>query len=66
LKEVAKDVVGQIGDTTHLLETTTESWVGIEQIETVEEVHQEIQQAEVEIAKLTQETLGLTPVQRMV
>jgi hypothetical protein len=39
LKEAAKEVIGQIAyriaDTTHLLETTTKSWMGIEQIETV-------------------------------
>ena len=46
LKEVAKEVMGQImheiADMTHLLETTTESWTGIEKIEIVEEVHEQI------------------------
>ena len=46
LKEAAKEVIGQIAhqieDTTHLLETTTESWLGIEQIDAVEAVHEEI------------------------
>jgi hypothetical protein len=46
LKEATKEVIGQmayqIADTTHLLETTTESWMGIEQIEIVEDVHEEI------------------------
>ena len=51
---------------THLLETTTESWSGIEQIDAIEEVHEEIRQTKVEIAKLTEEPVGLTPVQRMV
>ena len=40
--------------------------MGIEQIETVEEVREEIQQTEAEIVKLIEETPGLTPVQRMV
>ena len=51
---------------THLLETTTESWTGIEKIEPFEEVHEEIRQTEAVIAKLTKEPPGLTPVQRMV
>ena len=67
MKEATKEVVGQIAhkitNTTHLLETTTESWMSIEQIEIVEEAHKEIQQAEAKIVKLTQETLGLTPIQ---
>ena len=54
-----------IADTTHLLETTIESWMGIEKIEIVEEVCEEIRQVEVEIVKLAQETPGLTLVQRM-
>ena len=70
MKEAAKEVIGQIAhqivDMTHLLETTIESWMGIEQIETVEEVREEIQQTKVEIAKLKEETPGLIPVQRMV
>ena len=49
MKEAAKEVVGQIAhqivDTTHLLETTTESWMGIEKIEVVEEVRKEIRKA---------------------
>lgn len=64
--EVMEQIVYQINDTTHLLETTTQSWLGIEKIEAVEEVHEEIQQAEVEIVKLKEESSGLTPVQRMV
>ena len=70
LKVAAKEVVGQIAhqieDTTHLLETTKESWMGIEKIEAVEEVCEEIRQAEEEIVKLKEETPGLTPVQWMV
>lgn len=46
LKATAKEIVGLIAfwfkDTTHLLETATESWVGIEQIYVVKEVHEEI------------------------
>ena len=57
LKEATKEVVGQIAyrieDTTHLLETTTESWTGIEHIETIEEVCKDIWEVEAEIAKLT-------------
>ena len=41
-KEIAKQIAYQIVDTTHLLETTTESWMGIEQITIVEEVREEI------------------------
>ena len=70
LKATAKEISGftvyQIKDTTHLLETTIESWIGIEKIEIVEEVHEEIWQTEAEIAKLMEEPTGLTPVQRMV
>ena len=63
VKEITKQIVYQITDTTHLLETTIESWMGIEQINTIEEVCKEIQQDEVEIAKLKEENPGLTPVQ---
>ena len=70
LKVAAKEIVGQIAhrieDTTHLLETTIELWLGIEQIDAVEEVREEIWQAEAEIAKLKEETPCLTLVQRMV
>ena len=51
---------------THLLETTTESWIGIEQVEIVEEVREEIRQTKEDIAKLKEETPDITPVQRMV
>ena len=61
-----KHIVYLIKDTTHLLETSTKSWTGIEQIEIVEEVHEEIRQTKVEIVKLKEETLDITPVQRMV
>ena len=49
----------QIADTTHLLETTIELWMGIEKIEIVEEVRKEIRQPEVD-TKLKEETPGLT------
>ena len=65
-KEIAEQIAYRIADTTHLLETTTESWMGIEQITTVEEEHKEIRQVKAEIAKLKEETPGLTPVQRIV
>jgi hypothetical protein len=46
LKATAKEIEGliayRIGDTTHLLEIAMESWIGIEQIEAVEEVCEEI------------------------
>ena len=46
LKVTAKEIIGQIThqieDTTHLLETTTSSWLGIEHIDAVEEVCEEI------------------------
>ena len=41
-KEITGQIVHQIEDTTHLLDTTTSSWLGIEQIDVVEEVHEEI------------------------
>ena len=41
-KEVTKQIAYWIKDMTHLLETTTKSWEGIEKIEIVEEVHEEI------------------------
>ena len=67
LKVAAKEIVEQIDywimDTTHLLKTAIESWMGIEQITTVEHVHEEIRQVESEIVKLKEETTGLTLVQ---
>lgn len=46
LKVTAKEISGkieqQIQETTHMLETTTSSWMGIEQIDAIEEAHQEI------------------------
>lgn len=69
LKVVAKEISGKIAqnirDTTILLETTTSSWLGIEQIDVVEEVREEISEAE-DIVKLKEEIVGLTLVQRMV
>lgn len=41
-KEITKQIVHQIEDTTHLLETNTTSWLGIEQIDTIKEVREEI------------------------
>ena len=56
LKVEAKDISGKIAqwiqDTTHLPETTTSSWMGIDQIDAIEEVHEEIYQAEADIEKL--------------
>ena len=42
-KEIAGQIAHQIADTTHLLENTTELWLGIEQIDIVEQVHEKIQ-----------------------
>ena len=70
LRAAANEIVGlaayRVKDKTHLLETAMESWSGINQIDTVKEVHEEIQQTKAEIAKLIEELIGLTPVQRMV
>ena len=62
-KEVTKQIVYRIKDMTHLFKTTTESWRSIEQIQTVEEVREEIWQTEADIAKLKEETPDITPVQ---
>ena len=70
LKETAEEISGQIEqqiqETAQLLETTTSSWMGIEKINIIEEVHAEIHQAEADIAKLKAEMEGLTPVQWMI
>jgi len=50
----------------HLLETTTSSWMGIEHIETIEEVCAEIHQGEADITRLKEEMEGLPLVQRMI
>ena len=41
-KEITGEIVHQIEVTTHLLKTTTTSWLGIEQIDVVDEVFEEI------------------------
>ena len=45
-----------------MLETTTSSWLGIEQIDDVNEVREEIRQVEANIAKLKEEIASLMPV----
>lgn len=65
-QEISGKIEQQIQETMHLLETTTSSWMGIEQIETIEEVRAEIHQAEADIVKLKEEMRGLTLVQRMI
>lgn len=40
--------------------------MGIENIDAIEEVHEEIHQAEVDIAKLKEEIAGLMPIQQMI
>lgn len=66
LKAAATEIAGQIAfrimDTTHLLKTSSESWMGIEKITTVEEVCEEIRQVEAEIEKIKEETPSLTQV----
>ena len=42
VKEITEQIAHQIANKTHLLETTTKSWMGIEQIDVVEVVHKEI------------------------
>ena len=65
-EEISGKIEKQIQETAHLLETTTSSWMGIEQIETIEEVHVEIHQDEANITRLKEEMEGLTPVQQMI
>ena len=49
-----------------MLETTTSSWMGMEQIDTIDEVCANIHQVETNIVKLKEEMTGLTPVQWMI
>ena len=49
-----------------MLETTTSSWMGIKQIDAIEEVCAEIHQAEADITKLKEEMTSLTSVQQMI
>lgn len=65
-KEMSGRIAQQIQDTTHFLETTTSSWLGIKQIEVVKEVREEIHQTKVDIANLKEEIAGLTLVQGMI
>ena len=62
-KEITERIEQQIQYATHLLETTTSSWMGIEQIDDIGEVRTKIHQAEADIAKLKEEITGLTSVQ---
>lgn len=65
-KEISGKIEQQIEETTHLLETTTSSWMGIKEIDAIEEVRAKIHQAEVDIAKLKEEMKSFTPMQRMI
>ena len=65
-KEINRKIEQRIQETAHFLETTTSSWMGVKQIDTIEEVRTEIQQAEVDILKLKEEMTGLPLVQRMI
>ena len=49
-----------------MLEATTTSWMGIEQIDTIKEVRTDICQVDDDIARLKEEMEGLTQVQRMI
>lgn len=65
-EEISGKIEQRIQETAQLLETTISSWMGIEQIDTIEEVHADIHQVEADIAKLKAEMEGLTPVQWMI
>ena len=65
-EEISGKIEQWIQETAQLLETTTFSWMGIEQIDNIKEVHAEIHQAKVDITKLKEEMAGLTPVQQMI
>ena len=65
-EEISGKIEQRIQETTQLLEATTSSWMGIEQIDTIEEVHADIRQVETDIARLKAEMEGLTQVLRMI
>ena len=65
-EEISGKIEQWIQETTQLLEATTSSWMGIEQINTIGEVRVEIRQVEVDIARLKADMEGLTQVQRMI
>ena len=65
-EEISGKIEQRIQETVQLLEITTSSWMGIEQIDTIEEVRAEIHQVEADIAKLKTDMEGLTPVQQMI
>ena len=52
VEKISRQIEQRIQETTQLLETTTSSWMGIEQTNTIEEVHAEIHQGELDIANL--------------
>ena len=61
-EEISGKIEQRLQETMLLLEATTTSWMGIEQIDTINEVHAYIQQVEADIARLKAEMEGLTPV----
>lgn len=65
-KEISGKIEQRIQDTVQLLETTTSSWMGIEHIDTIKEVHADIHQVEVDIARLKEEMESFTPMQWMI
>lgn len=65
-EEISGKIEQRIQETVHLLMTSTSSWMGIEQIDTIEEVRADIHQIEADIAKLKTEMEGLTLVQQMI
>ena len=70
LKEEPEEISGKIEqsiqETAQLLEATTSSQMGIEQINTIEEVRIDIRQVDADIARLKEEMEGLTQVHRMI
>ena len=52
IEEISGKIEQQIQETMQLLETTTSFWLGIEQIDTIEEVRADIYQVEADIERL--------------
>ena len=65
-EEISGQIQQRIQETAQLLEDTTTSQMGIEQIDTIEEVRTDIRQVEANIERLQEEMEGLTQVQQMI
>ena len=65
-EEISSKIEQRIQEIVQLLEATTTSQMGIEKIDTIEEVHADIRQVEADIARLKEEMEGLTQVQWMI